>query len=146
LAARPGYRPCSACTDMYRRQTSVRLLPLPDDFFLSLTYLACRRYTIRRTDSVVQQVIRKNMWMHKCTCIFVVSTLTNHRINVHQALKFGTPVREVPSFACQVSNCFRPWLGTIITEIPEMFLFLERQNTRMELLNIITYLQNIRLL
>jgi hypothetical protein len=52
----------------------------------------------------------------------VASNLTNHRINVHQALKLGTPVREALSFACQVSNSWRPSLGTIITDFPEMLL------------------------
>ena len=51
--------------------------------------------------------------MHKCTSIFMVSTLTNHSINVHQALKFGTPVKGPLSFACQVSNSCRPLLGRL---------------------------------
>jgi len=40
----------------------------------------------------------------------------------HQALKFGTPVREALFFACQLSNSWRPSLGAIITDFPEMLL------------------------
>jgi hypothetical protein len=53
---------------------------------------------------------------------WVPKASANHRINVHQALKFGTPVREALSFASQVSNFWRPSLSTFITDFPEMLL------------------------
>ena len=48
-----------------------------------------------------------------CTSIFMVSTLTSHSINVHQALKFAIPAIGHLSFASEVSNSWRPSLGRL---------------------------------
>jgi len=53
------------------------------------------------------------MWMYKCTSIFMDSTLTSHSINVHQALKFGTPLKGHLSYASEVSNSWKPSLGRL---------------------------------